>query len=446
MHGIQGDKSWAAPTIVTEFDVNCRLTFTDIKAHEYCDSEGVLQEKVRMLANLIRQSTNFIAYTGAGISTAAGIDDYATKAKGASVTADGRPQLKDWKKAKPTKSHFVMTALYESGFLKHWVQQNHDSLPQKAGYPQHALNEIHGSLHDPANPVVPYEGTLRDDLFEWMHQWERRADLCLALGTSLSGFNADSVCGSASERFLKGTGLGLVLVNLQKTPYDESCSLRIYSKIDRVMELLALELGIADRVRPMGTPFVPTIAPGGKGEGAPEDVFLVPFDAEGNPLETQRRTEWDLRLGSRLRLTGGPYEGDEGCLVEKSPQGHYRLRFTQSVHPVLGVLRRPFSLWMGSWWVQQATHGHGIVPRGKLPCVNVPLQQDEDEEECEGGTIAAGAAAALGGGGGGEDLSKYRQLLSRGVPEGAVRQRMAVDGVRENFAEDFWRERASSNE
>jgi len=48
-----------------------------------------------------------------------------------------------------------MVALHRAGHLKHWVQQNHDSLPQKAGYPQHALNEIHGSLHDPSNPVRP---------------------------------------------------------------------------------------------------------------------------------------------------------------------------------------------------------------------------------------------------------------------------------------------------
>jgi len=128
----------------------------------------VLAAKVAALAALIRTSNNFIAYTGAGISTAAGIDDYATKAKnnGSVTTTEDRPKITDWKKARPTRTHRVMAALYEAGHLKHWVQQNHDSLPQKAGYPQHALNEIHGSLHDPANPVVPYEGSLRDDLFE----------------------------------------------------------------------------------------------------------------------------------------------------------------------------------------------------------------------------------------------------------------------------------------
>ena len=57
-----------------------------IKSHEFNDTPITLQKKVHVLAQLIRQSKCPIAYTGAGISTAAGIDDYATKAKEESVT------------------------------------------------------------------------------------------------------------------------------------------------------------------------------------------------------------------------------------------------------------------------------------------------------------------------------------------------------------------------
>ena len=48
------------------------------------------------------------------------------------------------------------------------MQQNHDGLPQKAGYPQQHLNEIHGAWFDPTNPVVPMSGTLREDLMTWL--------------------------------------------------------------------------------------------------------------------------------------------------------------------------------------------------------------------------------------------------------------------------------------
>ncbi len=40
------------------------------------------------------------------------------------------------------------------GLLHGWVQQNHDGLPQKAGFPQERINEIHGSWYDPGNPVA----------------------------------------------------------------------------------------------------------------------------------------------------------------------------------------------------------------------------------------------------------------------------------------------------
>ena len=199
-HGHLAAPGWNVPKRETEFGVAARDYCSEkIMAHEYLDDEETLADKVKVLADLVRRSSQLVAFTGAGISTAAGIDDYATKAKGASVTAAGKPLVKDWKLAMPTLAHRCLVAMHDAGHLKHWVQQNHDSLPQKAGYPQHKLNEIHGSLHDPANPVVPYEGSLRDDLFEWLHEWQERADLVLALGTSLSGFNVEvehfTLCG-----------------------------------------------------------------------------------------------------------------------------------------------------------------------------------------------------------------------------------------------------------
>jgi hypothetical protein len=35
--------------------------------------------------------------------------------------------------------------MHRTGLLHHWLQQNHDRLAQKAGFPQAALNEIHGA-------------------------------------------------------------------------------------------------------------------------------------------------------------------------------------------------------------------------------------------------------------------------------------------------------------
>lgn len=67
MHGKLAEtlgKHWAPPLLVTEFDVNARLSFTDIKAHEYQEEESVFHEKIKILADLVRRAKNFIAYTG----------------------------------------------------------------------------------------------------------------------------------------------------------------------------------------------------------------------------------------------------------------------------------------------------------------------------------------------------------------------------------------------
>ena len=91
----------------------------------------MLRAKVKVLASLIRDSKNMVAYTGAGISTGAGIGDYATKAAN-SAAKKGQPKLHSNLDAQPTLAHCVLTALGREDHLKHWVQQNHDGLPQKA--------------------------------------------------------------------------------------------------------------------------------------------------------------------------------------------------------------------------------------------------------------------------------------------------------------------------
>mmetsp|Transcript_17300 Transcript_17300/g.31429 ORF Transcript_17300/g.31429 Transcript_17300/m.31429 type:complete len:470 (+) Transcript_17300:72-1481(+) len=439
-HGIMGDTSWDTPVCVTDMgSVQARLTFTDVKAHEYVDTEDVLREKVALLSSMIRESDEMITYTGAGISVAAGIDDYATKVKDASITrASDVPRVKDWKDARPTVTHRVLTAMYESGYLKHWIQQNHDSLPQKAGFPQSSLNEIHGSLHDPANPVVPYEGTLRDDLYAWLRHWEERNDLVLALGTSMSGFNCDSVPARAAEKFSTkhSSHKGLVIINLQRTPYDEVASLRIYAKVDTVLPMLAEALGIDDRVRPMDAvseffPAAGSVVDEQEGSDGTSgaDMFVVPFNGDTGEPDGSGGTVWDLRPQAWLRLTGGPYSGCYGQVIGRVAEGHWRIRFSNCQHPSFpGAKMKPFSLFLGKWWVEEATRGRGIFPGGKIPFVSVTAAEAEastssDKDATLGSAAEEQTPSAL------LDLSKYDKLVKIGMAMGAVEQRMMKDGV-----------------
>jgi thiamine pyrophosphate-dependent acetolactate synthase large subunit-like protein len=75
-----------APKLIYENHDIARPGYNSCKSNEYMDSSEILERKVEALAELIKKSKNFVVYTGAGISTAAGIGDYASKSAGNSKT------------------------------------------------------------------------------------------------------------------------------------------------------------------------------------------------------------------------------------------------------------------------------------------------------------------------------------------------------------------------
>lgn len=354
MHGFLGSPEWEAPEVTKRCDEEARPGYNTKLAHEYNDIPEVLSMKVALLARLIRKSRNCIAYTGAGLSRSAGIRDYATKG-----TADS-----DWKKvsawaAKPTLSHRVLVELYRQRLLKRWIQQNHDGLPQKAGLPQEAINEIHGAWYDPSNPVVKMDGKLRTDLFDDMLDWEERTDLTLALGTSLCGMNADRVFSTVAKKAKTGdpSSLGGVVINLQETCVDSLCALRIFARLDDVMELLASELHIEV---PEETAYQPMLT---AGMTATLDVFQIPYDKDGKILRgnTVKKSTLDLRVGARIKVNSGPHRSVRGKVIRKTIGGHYDIELTQ-----VGMSKSTIVYKFGSWWIQAAVNG----TMDEIPIVN----------------------------------------------------------------------------
>jgi hypothetical protein len=49
---------------------------TDKEKEEFFDKPEILEEKAKKLSDLIKNSKHFIAFTGAGISTSAGVPDF----------------------------------------------------------------------------------------------------------------------------------------------------------------------------------------------------------------------------------------------------------------------------------------------------------------------------------------------------------------------------------
>lgn len=118
---------------------------------------------------MILSSENLVAFTGAGISTAAGIPDFRSGANTVLKTGAGawekhaiidkarkegkvlnEPTNKNRtavSKALPTKCHMSMVELMNKGLLKHIISQNCDGLHRKSGIPKNQISELHGNTN-----------------------------------------------------------------------------------------------------------------------------------------------------------------------------------------------------------------------------------------------------------------------------------------------------------
>jgi len=264
-----------------------------LTASEFQDRENEMDVKVATLAKLMRASNKTVVYTGAGISAA--VVGQAARSGTNTVGFKGNELH-----VAPTFTHHALGHLGKVGMIHGWVQQNHDGLPQKAGFPQEKINEVHGSWYDPSNPVVKYGGSLHDRCYPWMVDDARTADLCIVLGTSLGGLNADQVATDPAERSCHGEALGTVCLNLQQTPQDGKMTLRLFGKTDEILLQLLHELGMAQAARDLKRNPRPT--------WPAESRVLVPYDAEGRrlPAASVEPLMWlDLRDGQQIRLTDG---------------------------------------------------------------------------------------------------------------------------------------------
>ena len=63
---------------------------------------------------MLKESSMCVVYTGAGISTGAGINDYASANK-------PKNALTNFRLAKPTRAHHVITHMINNGNVMHWL-------------------------------------------------------------------------------------------------------------------------------------------------------------------------------------------------------------------------------------------------------------------------------------------------------------------------------------
>merc|ERR1719481_635885 len=322
-----------------------------LTATEYIESEDVLEDKVEWLIALLKISSKTVIYTGAGISTAAGVEQAARGVGGQ------KKKIGCSTEAEPTLTHKAIAALQEAGLVHSWIQQNHDGLPQKAGYPQEDIVEIHGSWYDPSNPVVCYDGNLKQEYFQKMKEAADTADLVLVLGTSLSGLNSDRVAKDPAKRSLQGRSLGTVIINLQQTQQDGISSLRIFSQTDQVFTALLDKLGIPLQPEPVFPP---------------RNKALIPYDRNGK-LSLTKSMYLDLSDNQKIILNPGHncQGSKQGSLmhiggseairyrdtVQQPGPGYGRVVSYSQAHQGWQLQVEGVPMLLGGWWLEAAVWG-----------------------------------------------------------------------------------------
>eukprot|EP01114_Cavostelium_apophysatum_P020497 TRINITY_DN6888_c0_g1_i1.p1 TRINITY_DN6888_c0_g1~~TRINITY_DN6888_c0_g1_i1.p1 ORF type:complete len:371 (+),score=59.41 TRINITY_DN6888_c0_g1_i1:125-1237(+) len=239
----------------------------DIK--EFFEEPDIVDKKGAVIAQWIRESRHCIIFTGAGISTSAGIPDFrgpegvwTMRAQGKTAVARGNTLS-----AIPTDSHMGILELQKQGLCKYLVSQNTDGLHRRSGIETLKLSELHGNsnlekcesckaeylrdsrvrtaaqvhehytgkncpkcggkLHD---TIINFGESLPHVPLQRAYDNAQKADLCLVLGSSLTVSPANDIPKTVAKR-----GGKLIICNLQRTPLDDAAKMRVFAKTDDLM-------------------------------------------------------------------------------------------------------------------------------------------------------------------------------------------------------------------
>lgn len=350
-------------------------TAPKVAAKERREPLTTVAEKAETLANLIKHSKHLIAFTGAGISTSAGIPDFRGPDGNWTLRAQGRPRTEaaDTLKAMPTPSHMALVALQDRGLLRYVVSQNCDGLHRRSGIAPGTISELHGNSnrehcrdcgkdyirdfravgtyqkgdddHATGRKCAVCGGVLLDTIINFGESLPERAlalarehaskaDICLVLGSSLTVTPANEIPETVGER----KGAKLVICNLQKTPIDNLCETRVFSEADTLMQMLMEKLDI-----PI-PPFILERRLSIKVESQDQSrhrVTATGIDTDGTPVTFLQ----SLRLeGSRRAVRAEPfvinvretYERGAEMKFELEFMGHYNEPKLELVHEYSG--------------------------------------------------------------------------------------------------------------
>lgn len=236
-----------------------------------------VEKKAEELANILRtRGHHVVCYSGAGISTSADIPDYRGPQGVWTLREKGQDYGKslDFESVAPTFAHYAITDLARRGAIHHVISTNMDALHLRTGLPPHMITEQHGNGNKEVcerchsvyfrqydtndgymnhrtgrscsfcgnnlmDTIVNFAENLHD-ADQMTSLWNaRKSTVALVMGTSMNVQPAASY----PLQVLKNEGK-LVIVNLQRTPFDQLAHIRIFAKTDVFMKILLSKMGI----------------------------------------------------------------------------------------------------------------------------------------------------------------------------------------------------------
>ena len=237
-------------------------------------------DDINRLKEMIEKSKTIVAFTGAGVSTESGIPDFRSKdGLYNDDSYDISPEIMlsaaffyhnpekfyefykskmDFEKYKPNITHKFLKKLETQGKLKAIITQNIDGLHTKAG--STCVYEVHGTTNtntcikcgkkydrdyvfkSSGVPRCECGGLIKPDFVFYGEPLPDReynesikaisnADMLLVLGTSLTVYPAAGLINLFNGKYL-------VIINKDKTPFDNKANLVINKSLKEVFEKL----------------------------------------------------------------------------------------------------------------------------------------------------------------------------------------------------------------
>lgn len=245
--------------------------------------------QVAVAIDLLRYSKNIVVFTGAGISTPSGIDDFRSPGglweqfnplKYANYTIFLKKPEYYWElervmtprfeKAKPNKVHKAIVELEKKTNLKAIITQNIDNFHQEAGS-KVPIIELHGNVNEihcmdchcaikrsyiqkriKAGDLVPkcpncggrvkpnillFNEPIVEDVLEEATEYAEKCDLMLIFGSSLSVFPANQI-----PLLARKAGAKLIFINRDPTFMDKYATLRMLGDLETYLPMIVRSL------------------------------------------------------------------------------------------------------------------------------------------------------------------------------------------------------------